>query len=92
MDVRVIAATRELPESEYPVKNRRNGGPRLEVDEDKFQRIRSYRDKVARELDIDSTLIAPRQSLEMLSAPNLEEEKKEGLLLNWQRALIQDVL
>ncbi|MDF1816109.1 MAG: hypothetical protein P1V20_28165 [Verrucomicrobiales bacterium] len=90
--LKTISEIREIPESDYPVKYRKNGGPRIEIDEARFQKIRNYRDKVAAELDIDSTLIATRQSLELLAAPNLEQENKEELLLKWQRELIQEVL
>lgn len=90
--LKAVSEIREIPESDYPIKYRKNGGPRLEYDEDRFQEIRSFRDKVAEELDIDSTLIATRQSLEMLASPNLDAEKKQGLLLGWQRQLIEEVL
>lgn len=90
--LKTISEVREMPEDSFPIKYRKNNGPRLEIDEDKFKKIREFRDKVAEELDIDSTLIATRQNLEMLASPNLEESKKEGILLPWQKELIQDVL
>ncbi|MDF1752545.1 MAG: hypothetical protein P1U89_07220 [Verrucomicrobiales bacterium] len=90
--LKAISEIREIPESEFPVKYRRNGGPRLEIDEDRFLRMRDYRDKVAEELDIDSTLIATRQNLEFLASPNVDGEEKESMLLNWQKELIREEL
>jgi len=90
--LKAIAEIREIPEKEYPIKYRKNGGPKLEIDEERFMRIRDFRDKVAKELDIDSTLIATRQSLELLSCPNVDEWQKERLLLDWQKKLIESVL
>ncbi len=91
--LRVVSETRELPTSKYPVKKyRKNDLPRLEIDEDRFQKIRGYRDRVAEELGIDATLIATRQSLEKLASPMVPAEEKEGLLLNWQRDLMREVL
>lgn len=90
--LKIIAETRELPDTEYPIKYRKNGGPRIEIDEDHFAALRDYRDKVAEELDIDSTLIATRQSLERLAAVGLEEEIKESILLPWQQELMAEVL
>lgn len=86
--LKVISDVREMDEAEYPVKFRKNGGLRLEINEDHFREIRSRRDAIARELDIDSTLIATRQSLEKLASPNLEPEEREGLLLDWQKELL----
>ncbi len=90
--LKVIQTARELPKEEYPIKYRKNGGPRLEIDEDVFGRLKSHRDQIATDLDIDQTLIATRQTLEMLAAPNVEAEKRDNLLLDWQRGLMSDVL
>lgn len=88
--LKVISTVRELPESGYPVKYRKGGGARLEVDEGDFNRLRDRRDELAERLDIEPTLIATRQSLEMLSSNNVDAEKKQNLLLTWQRELLLD--
>ena len=45
----------------------------------------AQRDKVAHDLDLDSSLIAPRAILEALAG---KHEGAEDLLLNWQRNLL----
>ena len=86
--IKAISEARNIPESDYPKKNRRGNGLRLQIDEDELQRLRDHRNRVARELGIDGTLISPRAVLEKLAATNVSDEEKEMLLLNWQRELM----
>ena len=86
-----VAQAEELDSADYPNKRVRGNGPRLGIDEDHFGRIRSKRDAVANELNLEPTLIATRGSMEMLAASNLSDEEREGILLNWQRNLLGDV-
>ena len=51
----------------------------------RFDRFKALRDKRATELGIDPTLIASKQTLELLSRKHSEPAK---LLLNWQRGLM----
>lgn len=83
-----VADARNIPESEWPRKFRRNGGPRLQIDEDRLNALRNHRNSAARKLKLDPTLIAPRAALEKLAALNVDDAEKEGLLLRWQRDLM----
>lgn len=87
-----VTDVRNMPASQYPVKYRKTGGKRMEIDEQKLAEIRQHRDRIAGELDIESTLIATRQSLEILATPDVPAQQKENLLLRWQRALLRDIL
>lgn len=72
----------ELSESEWP---ERLGGKRRKRDRDfeaKVDALLKQRDRVAAELDIESSLIAPRAVLESLAAG---EARPAEVLLGWQR-------
>ena len=86
--IKAISEARNIPESEFPRKQRRGNGQRLQIDEDELQRLRDHRNRVARDLGIDATLISPRAVLERLAAGNVSEEEKDSLLLEWQRELM----
>ncbi len=86
--IKRIAEARAIPESEWPRKNRRGNGLRLQIDENEFQRLRDHRNQVARDLGLDQTLIAARAVLEKLASTNVSEEEKDSLLLGWQRELM----
>jgi ribonuclease D len=86
--IKRIADARSIPESEWPRKNRRGNGQRLQIDEDELQRIRDHRNRVAKDLGIDPTLISARAVMEKLAAKNVSDEEKDDLLLNWQRELM----
>lgn len=87
-----IESARDVDPKNYPIKHRKGEGPRLEIDEARFERIRSCRDQKAAELGIEATVVATRSSMERLAATNVSEEEKSGLLLAWQRELLADVL
>lgn len=74
--------------SAYPVKHRRGEGPRLDIDEARFEKIRRYRDQQAAKLGIEATVIATRTVMERLASNNVQEADKADLLLNWQRELL----
>jgi len=86
-----ITMATEVAAADYPNKRVRGNGPRLDIDEDHFGRIRSKRDAVAKELDLEPTLIATRGSMEMLASTNLADKVRDGVLLNWQRNLLGEV-
>lgn len=86
--IKAISDARTIPESEWPRRIKGNGGPRLQIDEAELQRLRDHRNSRAKELGIDPTLIAPRAVLEKLASVNVSAEEKSGLLLSWQRAIM----
>ncbi len=85
---KAIEEAKKVPEKEWPENFRRNGGSRLQIDEDKFRALRARRNRAASDLGIDPTLIAPRAVLEKLTAENLDREEKDTLLLRWQREVL----
>ena len=84
----VDEAGKILP-AEFPLKRKKGGGKRLDIDEAEFFRIKAVRDEAARELGIDSTLIATRTTLEKLSSRSMPKAEKDLLLLAWQKELLQ---
>lgn len=86
----VIRNASQIPSEDYPVKRKRGNGLRLDIDEAKFEKVRKIRNAVAEELEIESTLLATRSTLERLASRNLPEEEKLSSFLNWQRELLTD--
>ncbi|MCP4849075.1 MAG: hypothetical protein GY899_14130 [Verrucomicrobiaceae bacterium] len=84
-----IASVSGLSESEYPKKIKRSRGKRDSDAESRFEKLKALRDQVAGGLDIDSTLIGSRATLERLAA---QPESADELLLDWQKELLQPVL
>lgn len=80
-----IKEAQELPEEEWPERAPRNHGPRVKIDEEALNVLISKRDAVARQLNIESSYIASRKSLEAI----VKDEKEAVNLLNWQRELLQ---
>jgi len=87
-----VRQARSIPQEEYPVKRMRSTGPRLDIDERRFDRLKAHRNRVADQLGIDSTLIAPRQVLERLASPNFSGDDRDRLLLSWQKDLLAEAL
>jgi len=82
---KAVAEAEAVAEADMPQKikgKRRRKEPQFEASLDA---LIAKRDKVAEELNIDSSLIAPRAILEALAG---KHEGAEGLLLNWQRNLL----
>lgn len=90
--LKALNEVNELSEDDYPVKYRKNKGQRLDIDENKFNEIRSFRDKVAEDLGIEPTLLGTRVILERLASQNLGEEERCDLLMEWQKNLLKPVL
>ena len=87
-----IAKAREIPAEDFPSKRVRGTGPKLDIDESHFGRIRAKRDAVAQELKLEPTIIATRGGMEMLAAKNLNENDRGEILLNWQKEVLGDVV
>ncbi len=83
-----MAVAAQVDSSEYPVKRKRGNGLRLDIDEKRFDALRSHRNKVASELNVEPTMIATRIVLEKLASSNLDEETKLEGIMSWQRELL----
>ncbi len=79
------AAALQLPESEWPVKQRRVGARPTREMERRAIALRRTRDKAAAELGIEEAFIASRATLEAIA---MDEARSLELLVPWQRALL----
>ena len=83
--LRAISRGLHVPPAECPQKLRGVSYHPSDAEHARFDRFKALRDKRATELGIDPTLIASKQTLELLSRKHSEPAK---LLLNWQRGLM----
>jgi len=79
----VLALALHIPENEWPVqpKVRRKRATREETE--RFDSLKSVRDKVAAELGLDPSILAPRNALEAASL-----DLSTPALMRWQKALL----
>ena len=74
----------KLPEKDWPVRPKRLGTrPTAEVIK-RIEKLRNNRDQAAKELQIESSFIAPRATLEAIAA---DQSRADALLVPWQREL-----
>jgi ribonuclease D len=74
-----------MPESEWPVFIRQ---PRLrpsKEEESRFRELKQVRDRVAGDLALDPSLIAPKAALEAIASDAVEGSAR---LMAWQRELL----
>jgi ribonuclease D len=79
----VTALAMQIPEKEWPKieKVRRKRPSREQLD--RFEDLKKIRDRVASELHLDSSIIAPRAALDATAA-----DLSSSALMNWQRQLL----
>ncbi|MEX1118351.1 MAG: ribonuclease D [Terrimicrobiaceae bacterium] len=79
----VLALALQIPESEWPTqeKVRRKRPSREQMA--RLDHIRAVRDRAAKELDLDPSIVAPRQALEAAA-----EDPNTDVLMPWQRQLL----
>ena len=87
-----IDEVRQVPESEFPSKRLKATGPRLDIDEARFEKIRAFRNQAADSLKVDSTMIATRSIMERLASKNLSDPERLQGLQDWQRTILLPVL
>ncbi len=73
-----------LPEEEWPkmIRGIRTRATKEQID--RFNKLRDFRDKIAREIDLDPSIVAPKAALEAVAA-----DPSAGVLLPWQRDLLR---
>jgi ribonuclease D len=78
-----LAEALALPEAEWPkmIRGVRTRATKEQVD--RFNRLREHRDKVARQLSLDPSIVAPKAALEAVAA-----DPCAPVLLPWQRGLL----
>lgn len=82
---KAVAAARAVPEQDMPQRirgKRRRKDPEFEA---KLDKLIASRNRIAEELDIDGSLIAPRAPLEAIAGGH---ENAVDQLLGWQRKLL----
>lgn len=79
----VLALAMQVPENEWPEmpKTRRKRPTREQTE--RFDSLKNARDKIARDLALDPSLIAPRSALEAASL-----DLSTPALMNWQKTLL----
>jgi ribonuclease D len=75
----------QIPESEWPVSRRRFGSRPSAETVQRAEELRRRRDKSAEECELDSSFIAPRNTLEAIAA---DQTRAAGLLVPWQCELL----
>src|SRR2546428_1360371 len=76
----------QLPEKDWPVRPRRSGTrPTAEIVK-RTEKLRQNRDHAAKELQIESSFIAPRATVEAIAA---DQSRADTLLVAWQRELLK---
>ena len=89
---RFVAATnkvKKLKKEEYPQKPKVVRAKRDPEYEEKVDRIISAKNTVAEELDIDSSLLSSRATIEAIVRGDLEAE---ACMMSWQYALLKDIV
>ena len=74
-----------LPESEWPVLVKRFQNRWTAEEEKRADALKKERDRVAADLDLDPSIIAPRATLEAIAA---RPQAADELLMPWQRELL----
>jgi ribonuclease D len=74
-----------IPESEWPHRIRLPRNRPTSEQEERFEALKNRRDRVAKGLNLDPGVVAPRQALERISRT---PEWVDGALMRWQRQLL----
>lgn len=93
----VIEEVEKMPECDYPKKPKIQRLAKDDAFDDRVAKLLDHRNKVAEKLDIDSSLIAPRRTIELLALhENPSDAFHQGddngrplpTMLNWQREVL----
>ena len=76
----------QLPEKDWPVRPRRSGTRATAEVVKRIEQLRRNRDQAAKDLQIESSFIAPRATLEAIAA---DRTRADALLVPWQRDLLR---
>jgi ribonuclease D len=75
----------QLPEKDWPVRPRRSGTRATAEVIKRIEQLRRNRDHAANDLQIESSFIAPRATLEAIAA---DQSRANELLVPWQKELL----
>jgi ribonuclease D len=76
----------QMPEKDWPVRPRRSGTRATAEVVKRIEQLRRNRDHAAKDLQIESSFIAPRATLETIAA---DQSRADALLVPWQRELLR---
>ena len=76
----------QLPEKDWPVRPRRSGTRATAEVVKRIEQLRRNRDHAAKDLQIESSFIAPRATVEAIAA---DQSRADALLVPWQRDLLR---
>src|SRR5882724_11169996 len=76
----------QMPEKDWPVRPRRSGTRATAEVVKRIEQLRRNRDHAAKDLQIESSFIAPRATLEAIAA---DQSRADALLVPWQRELLR---
>ncbi|HEY5814560.1 MAG TPA: ribonuclease D [Terrimicrobiaceae bacterium] len=79
----ILALALHIPEAEWPIPARSIRRRPTREQTERFEHLKGIRDKVAAELGLDSSIVAPRGALEAASL-----DPQTPLLMRWQRKLL----
>jgi ribonuclease D len=80
----VIALALQIPESEWPKIEKVRRKRTSKEQADRSEQLKKIRDRVAKELGLDPSIIAPRAQLEATAA-----DISSNVLMGWQRRLLE---
>lgn len=78
-----LAQALQVPEAEWPKPVRNRGLRRTQQQVNRFDELKEVRDRAAKELELDPSIVASRGSLEAVS-----NDENSDALMTWQRKLI----
>jgi len=79
----ILALALHIPEGEWPVPTRSGRRRPSREQTERFEHLKNTRDKVAAELGLDFSIVAPRSALEAASV-----DPQTPLLMRWQKKLL----
>lgn len=79
----VLALALQIPESEWPKQEKIRRKRATKDHLDRFEALKTIRDRAAADLGLDPAIIAPRGALEATAA-----DPESPVLMNWQRELL----
>ena len=85
-----IKAAERVTEPDFPSRRVQGNGPRLDIDENRFERIRNLRNEAASRLGIEGTIIATRNIMERMASSNLSVAERSEGLLPWQQEILSE--
>jgi ribonuclease D len=80
----ILALALHIPEGEWPAPSRSTRRRPSREQTERFERLKTARDKIAADLGLDSSIVAPRGALEAASL-----DADTPLLMRWQRKLLE---